>query len=382
MKRIPLSVPNVCGNEQKYVDEALRDGWISSVGSYVNKFEEKVAEYVGVEEAVAVGSGTAGLHLAYKEAGVQNGDLVVVPTLTFIASVNPIRYQGAEPYFMDCDDSLCLDPKKLEAFLENECEYVDGTVTHKESGKVVRAVVVVHIFGNLADMEALCSICHKYSLPLIEDACEALGTKDSNGKMAGTFGDYGVYSFNGNKIISTGGGGIVVSNHKEGLKHIRFLSTQAKTDSWYFIHDEVGYNYRLTNISAAIGVGQLELLEGFITRKEQLYNLYKEKFTEVGLEMMDFRLDTRSNKWFFSLLWEKKYGMDRHQLMRELKEEGIETRPIWGLIHHQKPYQHCLHGDLTKSEYYIDRIVNIPCSTSLTDDEALYVIQEICKRKG
>lgn len=382
MKRIPLSVPNVCGNEQKYVDEALRDGWISSVGSYVNKFEEKVAEYVGVEEAVAVGSGTAGLHLAYKEAGVQAGDLVVVPTLTFIASVNPIRYQGAEPYFMDCDDSLCLDPKKLEAFLENECEYVDGTVTHKESGKVVRAVVVVHIFGNLADMEALCSICHKYSLPLIEDACEALGTKDSNGKMAGTFGDYGVYSFNGNKIISTGGGGIVVSNHKEGLKHIRFLSTQAKTDSWYFIHDEVGYNYRLTNISAAIGVGQLELLEGFITRKEQLYNLYKEKFTEVGLEMMDFRLDTRSNKWFFSLLWEKEYGMDRHQLMRELKEEGIETRPIWGLIHHQKPYQHCLHGDLTKSEYYIDRIVNIPCSTSLTDDEALYVIQEICKRKG
>ncbi|MBR3693694.1 MAG: aminotransferase class I/II-fold pyridoxal phosphate-dependent enzyme, partial [Erysipelotrichales bacterium] len=165
MKRIPLSVPNVCGNEQKYVDEALRDGWISSVGSYVNKFEEKVAEYAGVQEAVAVGSGTAGLHLAYKEAGVQSGDLVVVPTLTFIASVNPIRYQGAEPYFIDCDDTLCLDPKKLETFLENECEYKEGTVIHTESGKVVRAVVVVHIFGNLANMEALCTICHKYSLP-------------------------------------------------------------------------------------------------------------------------------------------------------------------------------------------------------------------------
>ncbi|MBE6113917.1 MAG: LegC family aminotransferase [Erysipelotrichaceae bacterium] len=382
MKRIPLSVPNVCGNEQKYVDEALRDGWISSVGSYVNKFEEKVAEYAGVQEAVAVGSGTAGLHLAYKEAGVQSGDLVVVPTLTFIASVNPIRYQGAEPYFIDCDDTLCLDPKKLETFLENECEYKEGIVIHTESGKVVRAVVVVHIFGNLANMEALCTICHKYSLPLIEDACEALGTKDSTGKMAGTFGDYGVYSFNGNKIISTGGGGIVVSNHEEHLKHIRFLSTQAKTDSWYFVHDEVGYNYRLTNISAAIGVGQLELLEGFITRKEQLYNLYRTKFEEVGLKMMDFRKDTRSNRWFFSLLWEKDYGMDRHQLMRELKEVGIETRPIWGLIHHQKPYQHCLHGDLAKSEYYIDRIVNIPCSTSLTDEEALYVIQEIIQRKG
>lgn len=386
MARIPLSVPNVCGNERKYVDEALADGWISSVGSYVNRFEEEIAFYLGVDQAVAVASGSAGLHLAYMEAGVKRGDLVVTQSLTFIATVNPIMYIGAEPYFLDVDDTLGLDPVALKNFLEKDCHIVNNEVIHTASGRVVRAVSVVHVFGNLAHIEEIMEVCKDYPLVVIEDAAEALGTKKVSGtnagKFAGTFADFGVYSFNGNKIMSTGGGGMVVSNHPKKLQHIRFLSTQAKTDPWYFEHDEIGYNYRLTNISAAIGVAQLENLENFITHKAELYDLYTRKFAEHGLELVPFREDTRSNKWFFSLIWRNEYGMDRHQLMRELKETDIETRPVWGLIHEQKPYLHCMHGDLSKSVYYKDCIVNIPCSTSLKLEEALYVAEEICKRKG
>lgn len=386
MNRIPLSVPNVCGNERKYVDEALEDGWISSVGSYVNRFEQELASYVGVDNAVAVASGSAGLHLAYMEAGVIQNDLVIVPSLTFIATVNPIRYLGAEPFFLDVDETLGLSPNALKQFLENECKIHNNEVIHKQSNRVVRAVCVVHVFGNLAHIEEIIEICKNYPLVVIEDAAEAIGTKKINGsnagKFAGTFADFGVYSFNGNKIISTGGGGMVVSNHPEKLQHIRFLSTQAKTDPWYFIHDEVGYNYRLTNIAAAIGVAQLEMLENFIDKKHQLYDVYKSIFSEYGLELLPFRDDTRSNQWFFSLVWKEEYGMNRHKLMRELKEIGIETRPVWGLIHEQKPYLDCMHGDLTQSIYYRECIVNIPCSTNLSIEEATYVANQIGKRKG
>lgn len=386
MKYIPLSVPNVCGNERKYVDEALADGWISSVGSYVGKFEQNIASYLNVDKAVAVGSGSAGLHLAYMEAGVKQDDLVIVPSLTFIATVNPIMYCKAEPYFLDVDETLGLSPLALQHFLEEDCIVKNNEVIHVASGRVVRAVCVVHVFGDLAHIEEIIEICNKYPLVVIEDAAEAIGTKKISGtnagKFAGTFADFGVYSFNGNKIMSTGGGGMVVSNHAEKLDHIRFISTQAKTNPWYFEHDEIGYNYRLTNISAAIGVGQLENLENFIEHKHVLYKTYQEELAKYGLELLPFREDTRSNQWFFSLIWKSEYGMDRHQLMRELKEEGIETRPIWGLIHEQKPYQHCQHGDLTRSQYYHEHVVNIPCSTNLTVEEARFVAQAIGKRKG
>ncbi|MBR3841248.1 MAG: LegC family aminotransferase [Erysipelotrichales bacterium] len=386
MKNIPLSIPNVCGNEVKYVSETLADGWISAVGPYVSKFENAMKEYIGSNGAVAVASGSAALHLAYLEAGVGLGDVVLVPALTFIASVNPVAYLKAEPYFIDVDDTLCMDPVKLEAFLTNKCLFENGIVKIKENNKRVKAICVVDIFGNLADYERINEIASKYNLVVIEDAAEAVGSyqikSDGTKQYAGTFTDYGCFSFNGNKIMSTGGGGMVFAKDTEHLEHIRFLSTQAKSNAWYFYHDEVGFNYRLSNTAAAIGVAQLENLENFVKQKHILYDTYKAIFEKNGIEMLSFRDNIRANKWFFSILWNEDNKLSRDELMAKLKERGIETRPVWGLINEQKPYQNCGHDDLERTYYYKNKIVNIPCSTNLTVEDAEYVANEIIKLKN
>ena len=235
-KLIPLSVPNFEGNEKKYVDEAIEQGWVSTGGAFINRLEGDLADFLHAEEVAACQSGTAALHLSLVEAGVRPGDVVLVPPLTFIAAVNPVKYQFAVPVFVDCDDSLCMDPVKLRQFCQEECDW-DGTVL-KFHGSVVKAVVVVHVFGNMADMEAIMNIAEKYNLKVIEDATEALGSYYTEGKYAGkyagTIGHFGAYSFNGNKIITTGGGGAVTAGSPETVRHIRYLSTQAKDDphSW------------------------------------------------------------------------------------------------------------------------------------------------------
>lgn len=385
MKNIPLSIPNVCGNEVKYVSETLAAGWISAVGPYVSKFEKAMQEYIGADDAVAVASGSAALHLAYMEAGISEGDVVLVPALTFIATVNPIAYLKAEPYFIDVDETLCLDPVKLKKFLDEKCELRNENVYLKENGKQVKAICAVDIFGNLADFDAIISIAHSYYLPVIEDAAEAVGTyREINGvkHFAGTFGDFGCYSFNGNKIISTGGGGMVFAKDKKKLEHIRFISTQAKSNAWYFYHDEVGYNYRLSNTAAAIGVAQLENLERFVAHKHALYDTYQTIFEKNGIEMLKFREDIRPNKWFFSILWDEANSLSRNDIMTKLKEKGIETRPVWGLINEQKPYLNCGHDDLERTYYYKNKIVNIPCSTNLSLEDAEYVANEIVRLKN
>ncbi len=385
MKQIPLSVPNITGKESTYVAQAMADGWISSVGSYVNSFERQLAQYSKKEDVVAVGSGTAALHLAFLEAKVGADDLVLAPSLTFIASINPIRYCQADPLFLDVDDSLCIDPAKLRAFLESSCIVKDKQTIHQASGRIIRAIVVVHIFGNLADMEQIMEIVAKYPMAVIEDAAEAIGSYYETGKyqnqMAGTIGDFGVYSFNGNKIISTGGGGCVLSKDAEALRHIRYLSTQAKDDAWYFVHHEVGYNYRLTNVQAAIGCGQLERLEDFIAHKQKLYQVYAEEFAGTGITLLPYRDQIRSNHWFFSILWKEEFGCTRHELMTSLKEQGIEVRPVWALIHEQKPYQDCIAAPLERSLHYKSLIVNIPCSTNLALEDAREVARIILSRK-
>lgn len=229
---VPLSIPNFEGNERKYVDDALDQGWVSTGGAYITELEEKLAEFLHVEKTAAVQSGTSALHLSLIACGVQPGDMVIVPTLTFIAAVNPVRYQFAEPVFMDCDDSLCMDPQKLHRFCENECVTEDGQLKHKATGKTVKAIVVVHVFGNMADMEAIMDIAQEFHLKVIEDATEALGTQYTKrryaGKFAGTIGDFGAYSFNGNKIITTGGGGAVTAKDPAEVEHLKYLSTQAR----------------------------------------------------------------------------------------------------------------------------------------------------------
>ena len=380
-KFIPLSVPNLKGNELKYVTTAVETEWVSTGGPYVNDFENKVAEYVHAEGAVSCQNGRSGLHTASLVAGGTREDAVIVPTLTFIAAVNPVRYIGAYPVFMDCDDSLCMDPNKLKRYCEQECEFSDGSLWDKKSGKHVKALVVVHVFGNMADMESILAVAKKYNLVLIEDATEAIGTYYTEGKLkgkyAGTIGDIGIYSFNGNKIITTGGGGMIVSDNHVYLEHAKHLTTQAKSDELYYIHDEIGYNYRMTNLQAALGLAQLEQLEEFIKIKEENYVHYAELIEAVeGLKLLPFREGVRSNHWFYALHCDgEKFERDR--MITYLAENKIQSRPIWGLIHEQKPYEGSFAYQIEKAKEYWQHVVNIPCSTNLKGEEVEYVVANI-----
>lgn len=376
MKFIPLSVPNLKGNELKYVTDAVESEWVSTGGSYINKFENDISKYLNIKNSVSCQSGTSAIHLSLILSGVCCGDEVIVPTLTFIATVNPIKYIGAKPVFMDCDESLNMDLNKLNEFCENECTFENNTLINKKSKNVIRAIVVVHIFGNMIDMEKLISIANKYNLKVIEDAAEALGSYIIKGKykgsFAGTIGDFGVYSFNGNKIITTGGGGLLVSSDYDLLKKAKYLSTQAKDDDIYYLHNEVGYNYRMTNLQACIGVAQLEKLEEFIEIKNRNYKLYKSILNNEDYHILDFNSNTRPNYWFYSLLL-KNDNLDRDTLIEKLQKNNIQTRPIWGLIHDQKPYKDSQSYRIESAYYYNKRIVNIPCSSNLKEEDVRYV---------
>lgn len=378
---IPLSVPNFCGNERKYVDDALDGAWVSTSGAKVGEMEACMARYLQMPQAVACASGSAGLHLAALVSGIQRGDEVIVPALTFIASVNPTtRYVGAEPVFVGCDETATMDADAVEDFCANHCTLKADGLYNNRTGAHVSAMVVVHVFGNMADMPRFLEIAEKYKLILIEDAAEALGTRYTAGplagRFAGTMGDVGVYSFNGNKIITTGTGGTLVSRHDDWANHARHLSTQAKTDVLQFRHDEPGYNYRMTNIDACLGLAQMELLEGFIQHKIDRYEQYKAALDGVkGFSMLPFRAGTRANHWFYSLLLPDR--LDRDDVIARLQAQGIQTRPVWALIPEQCDYgrneTHCME---TARELR-RRIVNIPCSTNLTEAQCARVIDAV-----
>lgn len=369
---IPLSVPNLKGKELEYVTNAIETEWVSTAGPYISEFEEYIVAYVGAPEAVACQNGTSGLHLALIACGVTKEDEVIVPTLTFIAAVNPVKYIGADPIFMDCDDTLTIDPEKLLSFCETECELCEDRLMNKKTGKHVKAMVVVHVFGNIADMERITMIAELYHLEVIEDATEALGSYYTEGKLkgkyAGTIGDIGVYSFNGNKIITTGGGGMIVSSNKKYMEKCRYLSTQAKDDTLYFVHGEVGYNYRMTNLQAALGLAQMEQLEGFIATKKDNYNEYQ----KCGIPLLRFREDIRPNYWFYSYITDK-----RDELMHYLEKQGIQTRPVWKLIHTLEPYKESQVYQIEKAYYYYNHILNLPCSSNLAIKDVNIVAESI-----
>ena len=380
---IPLSIPNFEGNEKKYVDDALEQGWVSTGGAYITKLEQDMAVFLHADNVAACQSGTSALHLSLVEAGVKPDDVVLVPPLTFIAAVNPVKYQFATPVFIDCDDSFCMDPVKLKRFCQEECTSENGCLFFR--GKQVKAIIVVHVFGNMADMESIMDVAEQYGLKVIEDATEALGTCYTAGKFtgrfAGTIGDFGAFSFNGNKIITTGGGGAVTAKDAKTVDHLRYLSTQAKNDPHYYIHDEVGYNYRMTNLQAALGVAQMEELEEFIRRKQKNYESYRKTFEGFELaEIMPFRDGTSSNKWFYSLKIDRtRIKATMREMITALGEKGIQTRAIWGLINEQKPYEGEETYMLEKAPYYASRILNLPCSTQITEEEILYVADEVKK---
>lgn len=374
---IPLSVPNMKGNELKYITNAITEEWVSTGGAYINEFEDKTAEYVKCAGAVACQSGTAGIHLSLLANGVGSGDEVLAPALTFIAAINPIKYVGAEPIFMDCDDSLCMDMKKVHEFCEKKCMFENGNLINKKTGKHIKAMIVVHVFGNMADMETALKLKEKYNLTIIEDATEAIGSYITEGalkgRFAGTIGDVGIFSYNGNKIITTGGGGMVVSNNTKLLSKIKYLSTQAKDDALYYVHNEIGYNYRMTNLQAAIGLAQLEQLEHFIEIKDRNYKIYEKE----GVNLLSFKNNIRSNKWFYSYICE-----DRDDLLSFLQCKHIQTRPIWTLIYKLKPYEQSQTYKIDVADTYCGKILNIPCSTNLTVDDIKYITQNIKAFEG
>lgn len=378
-KLIPLSVPNLRGKELQYVTKAIEEEWVSTGGSYIKEFEEKIANYLKVKRAVACQSGTAALHLALRILEVGREDEVIVPALTFIASVNPIKYQGSEPIFMDCDDTLNLDLDKLEEFCKNECRLTEKGLINKKTNRLVKALVIVHVFGNMANMERVMDIAKNYKLKVIEDATEALGSYSIEGKyygkFSGTIGDVGVYSFNGNKIITTGGGGMLVAKEISLAEKAKYLSGQAKDNQLYYIHDEIGYNYRMTNLQGAIGIAQIEVLEEFIEIKKDNYNLYRNEIDKIkGLDLLSFNRNTRPNFWFYSLIIDREeYGLGRDVLLNKLLEKNIQTRPIWGLIHEQKPYEKNQSYKIERAKFYRERILNIPCSTNLCKEDLLRV---------
>ena len=381
---IPLSVPNFGPREAELAAQAITSGWVSTSGAKVTEFEQAFAAYVGMPRAVAANSGSSALHLAAMAAGLGPGMEVLVPTLTFIAAVNPLtRYVGAEPVFFGCDDSLCIDPDAVEDFCANRCTLRGDKLCNNRTGAHVAALAAVHVFGAMADMPRLLDIARRYHLILIEDATEALGTRYTAGPLAGrhagTMGDVGCFSFNGNKIITTGAGGMLVSNHAPWAQHAKHLSTQAKADELQFLHDEVGYNYRMTNVQACLGLAQLERLEEFVAVKKTRYEQYRAALDGVrGLSILPFDDSiTRPNRWFFSLYLGPESGLERDAVIAALQKQGIQTRPVWALVHEQADYGKNEAWALEKAEDYRRRIVNLPCSTSLTAADCDRVIEAV-----
>jgi len=379
---IPLSIPNISGNEWQYVKDCLDTGWISSVGSYVNQFEEKVAAFTGAKYAVAAMNGTAALHLSIQLTGVERGDLVIVPDITFIASCNAVSYLGAEPLLIDVDKyTWQIDLNLLESFLEentflmgskvgDETEIIRSHIKH--SGRRIGAILPVHVLGNMTDMDRLSAICSKYHIPMVEDSTEALGST-YKGKHAGTFGIFGTSSFNGNKIISTGGGGMILTNDEHLAKKAKHLTTQAKTDPFEYDHDEIGYNYRLVNILAAVGVAQMEQLPGFLKRKKEIDKYYRQSLENEHLRFQKNGDNVEPNNWLHTMWVDHQRPMIDHLL-----KNGVQCRPFWVPMHELSMFKNCAFVSENQISQQVYRhCISIPSSTNLTDAQVEEVVKVV-----
>jgi len=378
---IPLSVPTIKGNEWQYVKECIDTEWVSSAGKYVDRFEEDICKLSGAKHAIACVNGTAALQIALQLVNVTSEDEVIVPTVTFIASINSVRYLNASPIFMDCDDYYNIDPEKTIEFIRSETVYKNGITINKTTGKRISAIMLVHVFGNPVDAFKLVELCHSRNIAVVEDAAESIGAYYSKGKLSGkhtgTIGDIGCYSFNGNKIITCGGGGMIVTDNPDYAEKAKYLTTQAKNDPVRYIHHEIGYNYRLTNIQAAIGVAQLEQLTEYIQIKKSNYEYYKREISSIpGLKLANVPDYGSSNYWFYCLKIDSDlFGMDREELMNYFADHKIQTRPIWYLNHMQKPYKDFQNYRIETAYELFKQTLNIPCSVNLSQDQLDTVIK-------
>jgi len=364
---VALHEPRFGGNEWTYAKECLDTGWVSSVGKFVDRFEQQLAEYTGAKRAVATVNGTAALHMCLLLAGVKPGDEVLIPTLTFVATANAVAYCGAVPHFVDSDPAtLGVDPKRLEAYLrENAAVRSDGC-TSRETGRPLRALVPMHTFGHPSDLDGIAEVCRHFRLALVEDAAESLGSFYKK-KHTGNHGLLSALSFNGNKVVTTGGGGAVLTNDEELGKLAKHLSTTARVaHPWELTHDRVGYNYRMPNINAALGCAQLEQLPEFIKAKRSLAKRYEQAFGGLaGVSFFTEPKDARSNYWLNALLLDREHADQRDSLLELLNKSGIHARPAWTLMHRLPMYKDCPAMDLSTAEDLAARIVNIPSSVVL-----------------
>jgi perosamine synthetase len=376
---IPLSVPHLGGNEWAYLKDCLDTGWVSSVGAYVDKFEKRLAEFTGARHGVATASGTAALHLALLVAGVKPGDLVITPTLTFIAPVNTIRYAGATPVFIDCEpDHVQLDPAQLAAFLGNECESSPEGLRHKATQRRVSAIMVVHLLGHPVALDEICALAEKHGLTVIEDATESLGARYKDVPL-GQKSRLACFSFNGNKIITTGGGGMILTHDANLAAKARYLATQAKDDPLEYIHHEIGFNYRMTNVQAALGCAQLEQLPQFIARRRAIAARYQQELMGItGLRLVGEAPWATSTYWLSTLVCEDASFAFTRQLIGFLQERNIQTRPLWQPIHLSPAHAgNQVAGPCPVAEKLYATAVNLPSSSTLTGSDQARVIEAI-----
>lgn len=384
---IPLCVPEIRGNEWRYLKECLDTGWVSTVGAFVERFEQSLAERLGARYAVATASGTSALHVALLVAGVQPGDEVLVSTLSFIAPANAIRYLGAWPVFVDAEPTTWqMDADQVVSFVERECRWQDGALWNRTTGRRVRAVLPVHILGHPVDLAPILDVAQRYELPVIEDATESLGAR-YRGTPVGRFGRLACFSFNGNKLLTTGGGGMIVTDDDQLAQRARHLTTQAKADALEYIHDEIGFNYRLTNIQAALGVAQIEQLDDYIAAKRQIAATYAAELRDLpGITLMPEASWAESVYWMYTVLIDDaQFGMDSRQLLRELSRRNIQTRPLWQPLHQSPAHPGMLTlGGSVAERLYRDAL-SLPCSVGLTREDQETVIAalgELAERGG
>lgn len=372
-KRIFLSSPHMSGKENQYINEAFETNWIAPLGPNVDAFEKEIAFYVGAAEAVAVSSGTAAIHLALSLLGVEKGDRVFCSSLTFIASANPILYQGAEPVFIDSEpETWNMSPAALERALRES----------EQEGKLPKAVIVVNLYGQSAKMDEILLICDDFNIPVIEDAAESLGST-YKGRASGTFGKYGIFSFNGNKIITTSGGGMLIANDAEALRNARFLATQARDPAPHYQHSQVGFNYRMSNILAGIGRAQLEVLDDRVDARRAIFNRYKLELGHYpGFYFMPELDDTRSNRWLTAFtICEAEAGVSAQEVLQDLINENIEARPVWKPLHLQPLFEgvkYYPHDDgVSVSDGLFETGICLPSGTNMTEEDQLRVIERI-----
>ncbi len=385
MKKINLSEPSIEGNEWKYVKECLDTSWVSTAGKYVSIFENKISQYVNCKYAISCVNGTSALQLSLKILNVSFDDEVIVPSLTFIATVNAIIYNNASPVFMDSDEYFNIDSQKTIDFLKEETFFKNGFTFNKKTKKKIAAIIPVHIWGNAVELDDLIKECKKRNIAVLEDASESLGTfyisGKYKGKSTGTIGDMGCLSFNGNKIITSGGGGMILTDNEKFASKARYLSTQAKDDKLRYIHNEVGYNFRLTNIQAALGLAQLELLPKFLDRKKEINCFYEKKIKNIiGLKIYQNPKYALNNYWLNVLKVNGlKYGEKIQDLMNRLISHGIQIRPIWYLNHLQKPFINFQSYKIEKAIRLVSNSICLPSSSGLLDEEINFIISKLRK---